>query len=208
MPPPDGVTLSASPTWEERPRAPLWELIKGVFWGEVLGSLVATGVLVLLWLPHLTTFHGRGDKLFWPWPVDGAWTLVGDLSWAIVVVALLAWAVQLNAGDRTDPRLSFMWTWIAVAAAGYTGMAVRVSGPVQALIAVLGGGVLLRVLGFKRSAPPDDGPSASPIRVLRPSCRSRCSWRSASASCIRSSSRAAAAVRPTSGARRTGPSRS
>jgi hypothetical protein len=148
---PDGVSVPSAPVWENQPRAPLWELIKGVFWGEAIGAIGLAGLSLLLAAAHLLSFEGTGYSLYWPWHVHEISTLLGDLGWAALVVTAIAKLVCFNVQDRTDSRLSLMWTWIAVAVGGYVALALPVSAGTRLALAVVGPACVLRVAGFERS---------------------------------------------------------
>lgn len=140
-------------TTPEPGRPAYWAVVRGTFWGQffaVLLLMAASFALTVLGLVGTTT---KDLAFFWPWVIDGPWSLVASLGWAALVVAPIAWFVRFGVGDRTDDRLAYGWAFVAVAVGGYGALAAVDPGQGGALVilAVVATAGLVRGLAFERA---------------------------------------------------------
>lgn len=148
---------------EEEP-AGWWVLSRGVFWGEVWGTLLLVPAFLLLTGLHVIG-EGNNDTLliYLPWLPIGWWAVVASGAYGFLISLTIGWTVR-SALARRGVTVAYAWCFAAVAGGGYT--AVLIGGHrwmSQTLIAVLLTSALVSLLGFDRRRMPRQPPTALAI---------------------------------------------
>jgi hypothetical protein len=113
-----------------------WRVLRGVLYGQFVGSVGLYGLCLALALARLRLGF-TGDAVYRPWPVAGAWSLAADLGWGVLVAALLGTAVKVGVERRTGVTLARGWCVVAVALGGYGSLVVAQTSQAELVLAIL-----------------------------------------------------------------------